>query len=68
MTIKGITKSVVLDATYNNSAVDQRAKAYRIGFSATTEINRSDFDLGLYAPYVSDAVQISIEAELIKPL
>ena len=34
------------------------------GFSATTTLVRSDYEVGAFAPYVSDevAVQISLEA------
>lgn len=40
------------------------AKKTWAGFDATTTVMRSDFGLGNFAPFVSDAldVQISIEA------
>lgn len=65
LTIKGITKPVTLDVTLNaigNSPVVEGL--YVAGFDATTTFNRSDFDLGLYAPHVSDEVTISISSEL----
>ncbi|MEX6634255.1 YceI family protein [Hyphococcus lacteus] len=63
LTMMGITKPVTLDVTYNTSSFDERNSVYKIGFSGTTQINRSDFDLGLYVPYVGDEVDIQIEAE-----
>ena len=71
LTIKGITRPVTLDATFNFSGehplapyVEWYAGAYYSAFSAHTTILRSDFDLGLYAPLTSDSVTIKIEAEL----
>lgn len=71
LTIKGITRPVTLDVTFNFAGehplapyMEWYAGAYYSAFSARTTILRSDFDLGLYAPLTSDAVTIKIEAEL----
>lgn len=71
LTIKGITRPVTLNATFNFAGehplapyMEWYAGAYYAAFSAHTTILRSDFDLGLYAPLTSDAVTIKIEAEL----
>lgn len=65
LTMNGVTKSVVLDAKLNK--VDQHPMANKpwAGFNATTTLTRSEFDLGQFAPFVSDdvEVQISIEAQ-----
>lgn len=63
LTMMGVTKPVILDVIYNTSSFDERNNVYKIGFSGTTQINRSDFGLGLYVPYISDEVDIQIEAE-----
>lgn len=68
LTIKGVTKPVSLDVKYNTSFEDSRSKMYKIGFSCTTKINRSEFDLGAFVPMVGDEVEISIEAEFQKPI
>ncbi len=67
LTIKGITKSIMLDVKFNNGAFDERNNRYKIGFSAKTAVNRSDFDLDTYVPAVSDQVDVMIEAEFISP-
>lgn len=67
LTIKGITKSVVLDVTINKVGIQPMAKREAAGFSATAMIKRSDFDLGLYVPNVSDAVKLTITTEAIVP-
>ncbi|MEZ0472651.1 YceI family protein [Luteimonas salinilitoris] len=67
LTIKGISKPVVLDATLNEAGPHPMTKREAIGFDATTTIKRSDFDLGMYAPNVSDEVQLRITTEAIVP-
>lgn len=65
LTIKGVTKPVDLDVTLNaigNSPVVEGL--YVAGFDATATFLRSDFDLGLYAPAVSDEVTVTISTEL----
>jgi polyisoprenoid-binding protein YceI len=73
-TLHGVTKPVVLDATFNGGyeghPMDPHA---RIGFSAGGSLNRSDFGIayGIPAPGttmgVSDRVEIAIEAEFSGP-
>lgn len=64
LTLNGVTKSVVLDAKLNGAREHPSYKKPWAGFDATTTLLRSDYNLGLFAPYVSDevAVHISIEA------
>lgn len=65
LTINGMTKSVVLDAKLNQAAIHPMTGKDFAGFDATTTILRSDYGLGLFAPNVSDEIDvvISIEAE-----
>ncbi|MEL6467371.1 MAG: YceI family protein [Pseudomonadota bacterium] len=65
LTMNDVTKSVVLDATLNQAGANPLNQKDWAGFNATTTILRSDFDLGAFAPAVSDEVevQISIEAQ-----
>jgi polyisoprenoid-binding protein YceI len=67
LTIKGITKPVVLDVVINKLGEQPIAKRAAAGFSATTTIKRSEFGLGKYAPNVSDEVKLSITTEAIVP-
>ena len=64
LTLNGVTKPMVLDAVLNKTGDHPMANKPWAGFSATTSVLRSDFGLGMFAPYVSDevAIQISIEA------
>ena len=67
LTIKGVTKPVTLDVEFHKGAFEERGNAYKIGFSGTTKINRSDFELGAYVPLVGDEVDIVISAEFQLP-
>ncbi|MEL6364338.1 MAG: YceI family protein [Pseudomonadota bacterium] len=62
LTVKGVTKPVVLAATFNKLG-ETRDGTPKLGFSATTKIMRSEFGLGNYVPYVGDEVTITIETE-----
>ena len=66
LTINGITKSVVLDAKLNQMGDHPQAGKPWAGFSATTSVLRSDFDMGMFAPYVGDEVDIMISIEAMK--
>ncbi|MDX2263812.1 MAG: YceI family protein [Hyphomicrobiales bacterium] len=66
LTIKGVTKPVVLDATLNFKGEHPFSKKPAVGVSAKTTVKRSDFNMGAYAPAISDAIEISIETEMTK--
>ncbi len=63
LTIKGITKPVVLDVTLNKAADHPMKKVPAIGFDATATVKRSDFGVGAYAPMVGDEVKLRITTE-----
>ena len=67
LTIKDITRSVVLDATLNKAADHPMSKAPTIGFDATTTISRTEFGVGAYAPNVGDTVTLRITTEASAP-
>jgi polyisoprenoid-binding protein YceI len=73
LTIAGITKPVLLDVTWNYTGeypLSSINPAYQgkwvSGFSAKTIIARSDFGLKRAIPLISDEIQITIEAELLR--
>ena len=63
LTVKGITKPVVLDAVLNKQGEHPMAKVPAIGFNATTSFNRSDFGLGNYVPNVGDKITVNMTTE-----
>ncbi|SRR6056297_1876965 len=64
LTLNGITKPVTLAATLNQASEHPMEGKPWAGFNATTTLLRSEFEVGDFAPFVSDEVdvQISIEA------
>jgi len=67
LTIKDITRPVVLDVTLNKAGEQPMAKRAAIGFDATATLLRSDFGVGKYAPAVSDEVKLRITTEALVP-
>ena len=63
LTVKGVTKPVVLDAVLNKQGEHPMAKVPAIGFNATTSFNRSAFGIGNYVPNVGDKITINITTE-----
>jgi polyisoprenoid-binding protein YceI len=66
LTMNDVTKSVVLDAKLNQSGTNPVAGKPWAGFDATATLLRSDFDLGKFAPNVSDEVEVRISLEAAK--
>lgn len=66
LTMNGVTKSVVLDAKLNQVGDHPMAGKPWAGFDATTTLLRSDFNVGKFAPFVSDEVQLNISVEAMK--
>jgi polyisoprenoid-binding protein YceI len=66
LTLNGVTKPVVLDAKLNQTGDHPMAGKPWAGFDATTSVVRSEFNLGQFAPFVSDEVQIMISVEAMK--
>ncbi|WP_028028230.1 YceI family protein [Gemmobacter nectariphilus] len=66
LTMNGVTKPVVLDAKLNQKGDHPMANKPWAGFDATTTVLRSDFNLGMFAPYISDEVKIDISIEAMK--
>lgn len=66
LTLNGVTKTVVLDAVMNQAGIHPMENKPWAGFSATTTLLRSDYNLGLFAPYVSDEVALNISIEASK--
>jgi len=66
LTIKGVTKPVILTVTSFQAMPHPMQKKDAIGANATTTIKRSEFNAGKYAPHVGDEVRIDIAIEAIK--
>ena len=68
LTVKGVTKPVVLNAKVNKIGENPMSKAPSAGFDADTTLKRSDFGITKFAPNVSDEIKvhISLDSHLAK--
>ncbi|RVV98987.1 polyisoprenoid-binding protein [Mesobaculum littorinae] len=63
LTLNGVTKEVVLDTTLRQAGQHPMEGKQWLGFHAETTLLRSDYDLGAFAPAVSDEVEVMIDIE-----
>ena len=63
LTVKGVTKPVVLDAVLNKKAPHPMTKLDTVGFNATTSFDRSAFGIAAYVPNVGDKISVNITTE-----
>ncbi|WP_338331946.1 YceI family protein [Acetobacter sp. LMG 32666] len=66
LTLHGVTKPVTLTVHFVGAGVNPMDKKYTTGFDATGTINRSDFGIKTYVPYVSDTVTLRISGAFEK--
>ena len=66
LTLNEVTKPVVLEAVLNQAGEHPMEKKPWAGFSATTTVLRSDYNLGAFAPFVSDEVAVEVSVEAMK--
>ena len=66
LTIKGVTRPVTLTVTRFVTKDHPMAKKPAIGADAYVVVKRSDFNMGKYAPAVSDEVRIDIAFEALQ--
>ena len=68
LTIRGVTKEVVLEVEGPSEPIKDPRGNMHMGASATTTINRRDFGVGnIPAAMVAENLAITIDLELVKP-
>lgn len=71
LTVRGVSKPITLDVTYNGTVVDPYGQT-KAGFEATGKLNRKDFGLNWSAVteagglVVSDEVKLVLNVQMIK--
>jgi len=63
LTLNGVTNPVTLAATLNQAGDHPMEGKPWAGFDATATVLRSDYNVGAFAPFVSDEVQLMISIE-----
>lgn len=66
LTLNGVTQEVVLDTVLNQQGTHPMEQKPWLGFDATTTLTRSEWNLGMFAPAVSDEVEVSISIEAMQ--
>jgi len=69
LTVNGTTQEVVLDTVMNFAGEHPSPTmngAMATGFTATTQILRSDFGAGAFAPFVSDEIDVTLSIEAVR--
>ena len=66
LTIKGVTKPVTLTITHFQCMPHPMLKVEACGANATTQVKRSEFNMGKNVPYVSDEVTLTLAIEAVK--
>ena len=66
LTLRGVTRPVSLDVTFNGVGSGLIPGSLRTGFSASGVIKRSDFGMTRYSTWVGDEVSLQIEAEFTR--
>jgi polyisoprenoid-binding protein YceI len=65
LTLHGVTKPIVIKATFNQAGLRGTDKKYDVGFDGVADIKRSEFGITTYLPVLGDDVHLHIEAEFM---
>lgn len=67
LTLRGVTRPVTLDVTYNGTATSPLDNGRRrLGFTAEGSFLRSEFGMGALTQFVSDEVRIEFSGEFLE--
>ncbi len=65
MTLRGITKPMSWDVTFNGGLYNGYVQAHAVGFSAKGVVKRSDWGMKEYIGIVGDNVEVLVEVEFL---
>jgi polyisoprenoid-binding protein YceI len=63
LTLRGVTRPVAFDATFNQAGTHPVDKTYTIGFDGRTVVRRSEFGITAFLPALGDEVTLRLEGE-----
>ncbi|MBB3344996.1 YceI family protein [Luteimonas sp. RC10] len=67
LTLRGVSREVALDATFNAARRHPMPPFRRmVGFSATTQLSRADFGIDAWPSMIGDTVGLRIELEAVR--
>ncbi len=65
MTLRGVTKPLIWDVTFNGGLYNGYMQAHAVGFSAKGVVKRSDWGMKEYIGVVGDDVEVLVEVEFL---
>ena len=69
LVLNGVTQEVILDTKMNLVSAEYPFPPYQgraaIGLEATTTLIRSDYDLGIFAPFIPEEIPVTVSLEAI---
>lgn len=63
LTLRGVTKPIVMTADFNQAGINPVDQQYTVGFDGHARIKRSDFGISYGLPALGDDVTLHLEAE-----
>ncbi len=63
LTLRGVTRPIVMTADFNQAGVNPVDQQYTVGFDGEATIKRSDFGINYGLPLLGDEVKLHMEAE-----
>lgn len=63
LTLRGVTRPIVMTADFNQAGVNPVDQKYTVGFDGEATIKRSDFGISYGLPLLGDEVTLHMEAE-----
>ena len=63
LTLRGVTKPIIIEADFNQAGINPVDKQYSLGFDGEAKIKRSDFGINYGLPMLGDEVTLHLEAE-----
>lgn len=68
LTLRGVTKPVVMNAVFNQAGTDPMMNLYEVGFQGHMTLMRSAFGVSAFLPYIGNKVTLNLEGEYhLKP-
>lgn len=63
LSLRGTTRPVAIDATFNQAGLHPVDKRYTVGFDGRAVVRRSEFGVNAFLPVLGDEVTLRIEGE-----
>ena len=66
LTLRGVTRPVTLEVTFNGGADNLLTGRYTLGFAATTTLRRSEFGITNLVPAIGEEVELELHVEFLR--